>query len=632
MAQRTSPAWPRARYWFDKAVARGTPALLGWLTLVCLAVVTPASVVLVWADEQTPASLSGRAAAVWRSVGGTLRIGGAVGTPVYVAMSVLLALVALIFVSTLVSLITTGIGERLVALRLGRSMVLEERHTVLLGWSEQVLPIVSELVAANANRRGAAVAVLAPKDKVEMEDEIGTAVGDTGGTRVICRTGSTTDPAVLTRVSPRTADAVLVLPHPGEDGDTQVIKTLLALDAAVPDRGGTVVVAAVRDARHHEAAALAAGPGGRVLNVDDITARLIVQTSRQPGLSLVYQELLDFAGDEFYVVPAPSLAGRTFGEALLGYATSSVVGLVRGGGAVVLNPPPWTVIAADDLLVVISRDDDTAVPAGRPLPVDHGAVVTGAPRTPGAERILLLGWNRRAPLIIEQLDQYVRHGSTLDVVADGDDAAVRRTVAAAGAAADRLAVAFHGGDTTQPRVLAALDVPSYDSVIVLGDDGPDGADPSRADDRTLVTLLHLRALQTATGRELPVVTELRDDRNRLLAPVREGADFIVSGRLVSLLMTQISQNRHLADLFAQLFDAAGSEIHLKPAADYVPVGRDVAFATVVESARRRGQCAIGYRLHAAAGTGPAFGVRLNPDKRRTVRFAAGDSVIVVAPQ
>jgi hypothetical protein len=138
----------RARYWFDSVVARGTPALIGWLALVCLVVVVPASAGLVWADRHAPTTASGRLTAVWKTVGQTLKIGGEVGPPAYVLLSVLLALVALLFVSALVGLITTGMSERIMALRLGRSMVIEERHTVLLGWSDQVFPIISELVAA----------------------------------------------------------------------------------------------------------------------------------------------------------------------------------------------------------------------------------------------------------------------------------------------------------------------------------------------------------------------------------------------------------------------------------------------------------------------------------------------------
>ncbi|MFF7178173.1 TrkA C-terminal domain-containing protein [Streptomyces sp. NPDC008121] len=713
-APRASRTRSRLRYGFDNLMAYGTPALIGWLSLVCLAIVVPTSVVLVWADRAAPPTFSGRLAAVWQNVGRTLRLGGEVGPPLYVLTSVLLALVTLLFVSALVGLITTGLSERLLALRLGRSVVLEERHTVLLGWSDQVFPVVTELVAANANRRRAAVAVLADKDKAEMDAEIAGHVPDSGTTRVICRSGPTTDPTVVALVSPDTARAVLVLPPGGRNGDAHVVKTLLALDAIGPGSADRVVVAAVRDPRHHPAATLAAGRHGHVLSIDDIVARLLVQTSRQPGLSLVYQELLDFAGAEFYVVPAGALAGRPFGEALAAFATSSVVGLVHADGGIGLNPHPDTRITEGDRLIVITEDDDTArlpdgavpsqaVPASRTAPgaavipearagaegdmragsgvgaggdvqsggaaedgalrpvgvaaptkapaptapvahqapaapvppvspaasVDEAAVVTVRARARAAERLLLLGWNRRAPLIIEQLDQYVRPGSTLDVVALGDEATLRG-VGAAGGQLTRLLVRHHGGDITEQATLAALDVPSYDSVMVIGDESGPATEEAETDDRTLVTLLHLRAIEESARRELPVITEMTDDRNRVLAPVREGADFIVSGRLISLLMTQIAENRHLAALFDELFSADGSEIHLKPATDYVLADREVTFATVVESARRRHECAIGYRLRAEASTGPAYGVRVNPDKRESVRFGPDDCVIVIA--
>ncbi|MFE6905284.1 CASTOR/POLLUX-related putative ion channel [Streptomyces erythrochromogenes] len=655
--QHTASLRLRLRYRFDNLVAGGTTPLIGWLALACLAVVVPASAVLVWADRAAPPTLSGRLQAVWVSVGQTLKLGGAVGSPLYVLASVTLALVALLFVSTLVSLITTGINRRIMSLRRGHSTVLEAGHTVVLGWSDQIFPVVSELARANANQRRSAIAVLAPKDKVDMEDEVATGLGGTGrrtgtgATRIICRSGPTTDPAALARVSPRTSKAVLVLPPDGDSGDAQVVKTLLALDAALPRPRTAVVVAAVRDSRNHLTAQLAAGPGGHVLCADEVIARLLVQTARQPGLSLVYQDLLDFDGDEFYTAPAQDLAGRAFGEALLAFTTSSVVGLLHADGRVVLNPDPDAEIGAGDRIILISEDDDTSVPQPAGPWVEEDAIVTALPRPRCAERLLLLGWNRRAPLVVEQLDEFVAPGSTLDVVALGDGAAPR-TAAEVAAVRSRLEVTFHSGDITDPDVLAKLDVPSYDSVIVIGEtdrgaapapsaavaaaaaDAPPSAfapEPGSAtDDRTLVTLLHLRAIGEAAGRELPLTTEMSDDGNRLLAPARAGADFIVSGRLISLLMTQISESGHLADVFEELFEAEGSEFYLRPAADYVRTDREVAFATVVESARRRRECAVGYRLRAEAATAPSYGVRLNPDKRQRVRFGEHDWVVVLA--
>jgi Trk K+ transport system NAD-binding subunit len=629
VGQRRAPWGDRARYWFDSTLARGASAIVGWMALLCLAVVVPASAVVVWTDPDVPESLPDRLAAVWHLTGETLRLGGATGAPLRVTMSVLLALVALLYVSTLVGLITTALTERLTALRRGRSTVLEHGHVVVLGWSEQVFTVVSELVAANANQRRAAVAVLADRDKTAMEEALSTKVGPVGRTRLICRSGPTTDPAVLTLTSPATAGVVLVLPRDEPDADAEVVKTLLALRAALPGEGvPPPVVAAVRDDRYRLAASLAAGPGGIVLESDTVTARLIVQAARRPGLSLVHQELLDFAGDEFYLVTEPTLTGRPFGDALLSYPTSSVVGIVRGETPL-LNPPPQTPLAEDDLLVVISRDDDTVWPADCADSVEKAAMASG-PVTPARpERVLLLGWNRRAPLMVDQLRRRARPGSAVDVVADGGEETVREVSEADAHHGTDLRLTLHPGDVTSPETLRALDVHSYDSVIVLGQDPAPGQPPDEPDNRTLVTLLLLRRLEEASGRELPVVTELVDDRNRALAPLGPGADVIISGKLIGLLMAQISQNRHLAAVFEELFSADGTGIRLRPAGDYVLPGCETTFATVVAAARQRGECAIGYRSHDDASTSPGYGVRINPPKTGRRRWTADDEVIVV---
>lgn len=208
--------------------------------------------------------------------------------------------------------------------------------------------------------------------------------------------------------------------------------------------------------------------------------------------------------------------------------------------------------------------------------------MASGPSTPArTERILLLGWNRRAPLIIDQLRRRARPGSVVDVVADRGEATVRQVREVDAHSGTGLGLTLHHGDVTRPDTLRRLDVHSYDSVIVLGRDPLPGQPPDDPDNRTPVTLLLLRQLEEATGRELPVVTELIDDRNRALAPISPGADVIISGKLIGLLLAQISQSRHLAAVFEELFSAEGSGVRLRPAPDYVLPGSETTFATVV---------------------------------------------------
>lgn len=593
--------------------------------------VVPVSAVLVWTDQRAPVATGSKIVAVWRSTGQTMRLGGEVGPPLRVALSVLLALIALFYVSTLVSLITAGMTDRLIALRRGHSTVLESGHTVVLGWSEQMQTVVSELVAANAWRRQSIVVVLADRDPAEMEDILRSDIGDTGRTRLVIRSGRPTDPAALARVSPATADAVVVLPRDDPAEDAEIVKTLLSLRAVVGQERDLPVVAAVRDDRYLAAARLAGGPGATVLEIDDVSARLLVQCVRRPGLSLVHQELLDYAGDELHTVQSPALTGRTFREAAAACPVSSAVGVVHADGSLTLGPPAALTLTDGDGLVVIARDRESTHLAPVAAPYDPTVLADEPPpRVQVPERLLLLGWNRRARRIVDQLARSAPPGSSLDVVAERKAATVAGLRAADRAVGGTLTVVHRPSDPTLRETVEELDLADYHGVIVLGPDrrrsGRD--DP---DDRTLVTLLHLRARERDTGVRVPVVTELTDDRNRLIAPVAPGADFVVSGKLIGLLMTQISQNPRLASVFEELFAPCGNTIHLLAAGDFVRPGHRASFATVAEAASRRGVCAIGYRSAVRAGEPPHHGVRINPPKAYARCWDDADEVIVVAP-
>jgi hypothetical protein len=188
---------------------------------------------------------------------------------------------------------------------------------------------------------------------------------------------------------------------------------------------------------------------------------------------------------------------------------------------------------------------------------------------------------------------------------------------------------IHQGDPTNRRMLDALRIPAYHHVITLGD--TDHLDPQQADAHTLVTLLHLRDISEQQGDTFSIVSEMADMRNRTLAEVTKADDFIVSDRLVSLMLSQISENKELAGVFQDLFDPEGAELYLKPIEEYVEPGATVNFYTVVKAASQRNETVVGYRV-AAEGNDPgkAYGVLLNPVKSGMIAFAPGDQVIVLA--
>jgi ion channel POLLUX/CASTOR len=619
----------RLRYDFDNFMARGTIALIAGLFVVAaFGIIAVTLVVGVLGFANAEARLSDL---LWDSLMRTLdpgTMGGDTGSFGFLVGMLTVTLFGIFIISALIGIINTGLEGKLASLRKGRSRVVESGHTVILGWSQEIFTVVAELVTANANLARSSIVILADRDKGEMDDEIRARLGDTGRTSVVCRSGNPTDIDDLEIARLETSRAIVILSAGTDDPDADVIKTMLAITNHPRRRPEPYhIVAELRDATNLDVARLVGGDEAQLILAGDLIARIVAQTCRQPGLSIVYTELLDFAGDEIYFAAVPELVGMRFADALLAFEDSTVVGLRPSGGGPVLNPPMDTRIDEGDEVVAISADDDTIRLAAEPPPVDTGAIRVPSPRIAAPERTLLLGWNWRAPTIVRELDGYVPAGSQVTIVADV--AGVAEAVDALRPSLANQTVEARRADTTSRAVLDRLDVPAYDHIIVLC--YSDTLDTQRADSKTIITLLHLRDMEERSGSDFSIVSEMLDLRNRALAEVTHADDFIVSARMVSLLVAQVAENARLNAVFADLFDHDGSEIYLRPAGDYVEPGLDVTFATVIESARRRGEVAIGYRILPGPGTaGDGHGVTINPPKSVRVTLGPRDAVIVLA--
>lgn len=611
--------WAGLRYRFDNAISRGTLPIIAWLAAGVLAVIVLGALVLTVAGADIGGEPDpGFFESMWQTMlriidGGTFTGDAGWGLRL---VSFLVTLFGITVAALLIGLIATAIAEKVEDLRRGRSPVIEDGHTLILGWSPRVHTVVAEIVTADESRPGSAIVVLADHNKQEMEHELDRRVGQTGRTRLVCRSGDPSSLVDLDRVGIGRARSVIVLGDvDAPDGDAHVVKTVLAVLIRLGERS-VPVVAELSEAETGRALR-EAGPG-RVLVVraPEIIARVTAQACRQPGLSAVWQDLLDFAGDEIYFHPADELVGHSFGEAVSAFERAVVLGRRAADGTVVVDPPAATRFEAGDAVIVLAEDDDTigfsgfTEPAPEPTPPGPGAVPPGP-----AEHLLVIGWNPMAPTILAELDRFVVEGSTVDVLADADLIPRRAVVAPV---LRRLAM------TCLPAERANLDCLAdqvrdrdYDVVLILGYRSLGSA--ASADARTLLTLL---LVQQAARGPLRVVTELLDSADIELAVASGGDDYVVSDALSGYLMAQLAENPELGAVFDQLFEGDDVVLRLAPAADY-GLGA-TTFAAVVAAARDRGEVALG---HLRAGGG---GLVLNPAKAAALSLAATDRVVVIS--
>lgn len=621
------------QYWFDNYMARGSGAMLSGL-FVLSALIIFAAAALVKITNTAPEGV-GFFEVAWMSLLRTLdsgTMGGDTGNPFFLFMMLVVTFGGVFVVSALIGIINNSIEDKMDELRKGRSQVLENDHTVILGWTPQVFTIISEIVLANESRKsGAVIVVLADQDKVEMEDAINERIPDTKNTKVICRSGSPIDLTDLEIASPHTARSIIVLAE-GADPDTHVIKSVLALTNNPNRRAEPYhIVTQIRDLKNMDVVRMiSAKDTVQPILTNDLIARVVAQTSRQSGLSLVYTELMNFGGDEIYFKQEPGLSGKTYGEALHAFEDCSLMGIRKADGTVAMNPPMDAKIESGDQVFVIAEDDDKIYLSGLSrIPLDEGLIQTnGKAASPKPEKALILGWNRSGATIIRELDNYVAKGSQVTVVSDIFE--LEKQIRADSGKLKNQKIVTQTGDIRDRELLEKLDAAEYDHVIVLA---YSHLEPQEADAITLVTLLHLRDIAERDATPFSIVSEMLDLRNRELAEAARVDDFIVSEHLISLMMAQLSENSELMGVFTDIFDPEGAEIYLKPICEYVTTGQPVNFYTVTEAARRRGETTIGYRIMSEShNSEKSYGIHTNPRKSEKVSFATEDKLIVITEE
>jgi K+/H+ antiporter YhaU regulatory subunit KhtT len=622
------------RYYFENTISAGPINLIKWLALVSLfSVLVLGVVILAFGISSAPDSPEGLGfiEGAWQSLMATLdsgTMGGDEGWP-FRAVRFTATLIGIFLISILIGAISSAIDEKIDELKQGRSKVLEQNHTLILGWSEKIFSIISELILANENQRRSCIVILSEKNKTEAEEEIKSKVEDFKRTKIVVRSGSPLDASDIAIVNPNEAKSIVVLSPDQENADIHVIKTVLGLTRSKKRKEGFLnIIAEIKNENNMEAADLVGNNEALFIRSDDIISRITAQTCLQSGLSVVYSELLRFDGDEIYFKDEPTLIGKTYQEILFLYVDSTVIGIINKDEEALINPPMNYLLKEGDQIIAISEDDDTIIlngTAGQHTEPKYTGTLSAS--SSKVAHSLVLGWNDNGGKIIKELDNYVAPGSKLTIMADLSDED-RVLIDQIRDEISNITLTHLKGEISDKKTLESLNVGDFSNIIVLS---YKYLEIQESDAKTLICLLHLRNICEQYDKDFNIVTEMLDLKNRELGVVAKADDFIVGDNLISLLLSQLSENRTLKKVYDELFRSEGSEIYLKPASRYIELGKEVDYYNIVANAAALNETAIGYRYTAFSDDiDQNFGVKINPDKNSTVKFSATDYVIVLS--
>lgn len=616
----------RIRYKIDNLMSKGTVSLVIMLFSITAIVVVVAGVCSSLIDGQRDVSVF---KSIWMSLmhaidGGTLA--GDDGNLLFILLMSIVTICGIFITSMLIGIINTGLESKMAALRKGKSRVLENGHTVILGFNDSIFTIISELAIANENKKNPKIVVLGEADKEYMEEEIRLHIPDIKNTVLICRSGNSADRSALLKCAIETCRSVII----NEQDDFQVIKSILVVTGilkAVPDCKAYMTVT-VQNLNNIDAARIAGEGHAEILYFKSTISRIMAQTCRQPGMSSVFTELFDFDGDEIYIESISSAVGKTMAELICLFESASVIG-IRKKDVVMLNPSMDTVYEEDDKLILIASDDGVSFPLSSSPPIESGHIChdTKGPSYVQEDDLLVLGYNNLLPEMLIELDHYIKRNTSVKVALTNPENGI--VLEDLKTCIRNMTLSVSVCDIFNRGVLEQLAGSGYEHILLLSDLGCNSED---ADAKTLMLLLHLRDIAQKKQCKFSITSEMLNVRNQELATVANVNDFVISSNITSLIIAQISQERELSLLFQDLLDEDGSEIYMKPVNLFVKTGVPVSLFTVAHAAAQRGDVFIGYKHFTDAGDLHSFTITTNPLKSSHVIFSENDLLIVISEE
>jgi len=546
-------------------------------------------------------------------------------------LNIILISTSLFVSSVFIGLIVNNIRERILSIRKGQSFVLESGHQIILGWSPGINLIIKEFLIANESNNNCNLLILDEMDPVEMNTQLLKMFPDKKDyQRIIPKQGSTYDRYNLERININESKSILI----NHIDDMKTIKTIAAI-INNPNRKEEPynIVTKINSKKNFQLAKIIGGSEAKILYFGDMLSRIDAQTCLQDGLAIVFLELVNFDGDEIYFTNEPSLHGSTYREAVLGYDSSSVIGIQKEG-KILISPSFNEKIGAEDKIISISEDDDRVMKDGikpsKDTLYNEKNIIKDTKTHSKVERVFIFGYAdydmSRTRVICSHLIEYLDSKSEIILVNDNkasNELAVELT-------SSDINILFIYGDVRSRTFLDSIDFRDEDKILILSPfNGLN--DIEECDAQTLFTLINIRDIQNKSHKNLAITTELVNSKNAEIFQSEKDDDYLYSEIIVQSMLVQIAENPDISTFFDYLVSPLGSEIYFKPITDYVDISEPIDFYSICESAGLKGETAFGYQKSSENELlSLDAGVIINPLKSEKRTFAKNDKVIVFA--
>lgn len=434
--------------------------------------------------------------------------------------------------------------------RKGRSALYIYDHILILNWNTKALELIADY---RFDENVTEIVVLSQIDKDDIEKQIKRKMYEmsdrkhTKKMKIIVKEGDVYSQQDLDHVCLSAAKTIIILANEDDhqtgipdNPDILSIKSLMLIANTNLRPEQTIIV----EIRNESTLPLIKDKISRQRSLerqiipilpDEMLGRLIAQTILYPYLNQVFQELLSFAGMEFY--------GKVNGSFSDEYT---------------FNPCAIPVFERHGILYMLSESErHLSQRRVEPFPKFDGHVQIRHDFSYPETTIVIFGKNNKLKFILDSLKWFEQDANTT--------------------------VHITHVPANDPKTIAKYikDIEKIDTILVLSDDL---LDPKDFDSSVLVTLLMIQEI--AKNHQAKIVLELLNPRHYDIAKSYNIENTIISNQYVSRIITQLSKNPSLYPLYMELltYDAenASYEIYTFPVDTMIQGEWPISFASASE--------------------------------------------------
>ena len=430
---------------------------------------------------------------------------------------------------SLIAMINKALQDRINNLSKGNAFIMEKNHAIILGFGEEALTIVEEFIMAKVK-----TIIILSEHNVDVIRKRVSFIKGYKRTNIIIREGTTSRIENIKLLNIAKSSSISII----NNDDTESLNILLALKKIIEEYELDNKINICVLVHEEETIEIIKSIEEKnfvihIIYKYEILYKLIAQSIIYTGLSNVYEDLFSNDGNVFSIENDHDFDNYKFEDAAIKYLEKDIIllGITKEDRSQLLIPSYDYILKKENRLVILSRNTNSD--SMKDYPNIKPSIIKYR------NNILLICEEKRYDEIIKEISEYVENHNIMMISYD----------------------LIKSQKNKYKFMLETLKKENITKIVLISED-------NITDVKSINILLIIRQIIRKENFNIAILSLLNSIQKRNLIYSDDVRDFIVSGKLIGMLMAQASLSSNILYIFYGLLSKNGKDIIMSPYSDY----------------------------------------------------------------